>query len=191
FAFGPATQMSAPSWGVDSDENAPSEYTPPLTVITFVPSPPSLVTSMLPAPAEVTSAAENFPIWWFVTASIHASNSDPPEFPNVHGFAGTTSRSSGALKPVTTSVTPAPSIATTLSSSSAPAKISPPCGPKPAGATAGPSRYRPVALTSVGVPAVLIRNTEPFTHVTIMSFPNVPTVSNVIPLWIVRVASSH
>ena len=114
FAFGPATQMSAPSWGVDSDENGPSAYPPPLAVITCVPSPPSLVTSMLPAPADVTSAAENFPIWWFVTASIHASKSDPPELPNVHGFAGTTSRSSGNLTGLTTVFTVDAVIATTL-----------------------------------------------------------------------------
>src|SRR5207247_2841971 len=80
-----------------------------------------------------------------------------------------------------------PTAWTALASSSA-TQISPPWGPKPGGTTAGPSISRPKGpAISVAVPAPLTLKTLPSRQVTIMSLPNVPKWSNVIPLWSVEV----
>jgi hypothetical protein len=71
------------------------------------------------------------------------------------------------------------------------ARIWPPKGPKLIGTTAGPSSSVPVCVMSVtcggvgdgdGTGRLSICKTTPFSDVTIMLKPNVPTWSNVIPV---------
>jgi hypothetical protein len=69
-------------------------------------------------------------------------------------------------------------------------QISPPWGPKPIGTTAGPSISPSVRgpdantfAMNVAFPFPSTLKTPPSWHVTIMSKPNVPKWSNVIPLW--------
>jgi hypothetical protein len=67
-------------------------------------------------------------------------------------------------------------------------RILPPSGPKLIGATTGDSISPPLLAcarnVTCGPPTRLsILKTSPEGHVTIMSFPNVPTLSNVIELW--------